>query len=43
MHASQGDSDILLLEHVKELVGILDAIGIQPEGGNNEDEDIGMA
>jgi tetratricopeptide (TPR) repeat protein len=42
LHASQGHHDIPLLEHVKELIGTLDALGIQPspveeDDGNDEE------
>ncbi|KAF8554428.1 hypothetical protein OG21DRAFT_1508962 [Imleria badia] len=37
LHASQGHPDVPLLEHVKELVGALDAFGIQPSPVEEED------
>ncbi|KAG8212982.1 hypothetical protein J3R82DRAFT_11368 [Butyriboletus roseoflavus] len=37
LHTSQGHPDLPLLEHVKELIGTLDALGIQPSPAEEED------
>ncbi|KAI9566812.1 hypothetical protein HD554DRAFT_2205794 [Boletus coccyginus] len=39
LHASQGHPDIPLLDHVKELVGALDALGIHPAEEEGDDEE----
>ncbi|KAH0833334.1 hypothetical protein J3R83DRAFT_12402 [Lanmaoa asiatica] len=37
LHTSQGHPDAPLLEHVKELIGTLDALGIEPSPAEGED------
>ncbi|KAF8442309.1 hypothetical protein L210DRAFT_3611731 [Boletus edulis BED1] len=41
LHASQGHPDIPLVEHVKELISSLDALGIQPSPLEEEDDNDG--
>ncbi|KAG6373493.1 hypothetical protein JVT61DRAFT_6649 [Boletus reticuloceps] len=41
LHASQGRPDIPLVEHVKELIRSLDALGIHPFPLEEEDDNDG--
>lgn len=38
MHESQSDPDTPILEHVQELLGTLDALGIMPSPVQDDDE-----
>lgn len=38
LHQTQSDPDVPLLEHVQELLAILDALGIQPSPVEDDEE-----